>query len=72
MLSKTFDHLIEGDMQRRRQYVTGFFLPQLDNIFAEIGFDHLETTLLERCAQFYLLGHHRLALGDKPGIHGRA
>ena len=52
----------------------GALAPELDDIFAEIGLDHLDAGGLQMRVEPDLLRHHRLALGDELGacLLGRA
>ncbi len=58
-----------GEMDRRRDDVGRGFAAQLDDVFAEVGFDRLDPRRLERVVEADLLGDHRLALGDALRAH---
>ncbi len=46
--------------------------PDLDDVFAEVGLDHLEARLFEMGVEPDLLRDHRLALGDALCVRGAA
>src|ERR1700737_2198161 len=54
-------------MDGGRDYVRGAFAAQLDDIFAEVGLDHLEAGLLEGRVEREFLRGHRLALDHAFG-----
>src|SRR6266446_857853 len=55
-------------MDRRRNQVARRLVTQLDDVFAEIGFDRGDAVLFEILVEPDLLGDHRLALGDDLGV----
>ena len=61
-------HLFLVEMHRRRDDVRRRLAAQLDDVFAEVGFDRPHARGLDGGVEADFLGHHRLALGD----HARA
>ena len=56
------------DMHRRRNDVAWRLVAQLNDIFAQIGFDGFNTIAFQVLIDRDFLGDHRLALGDGFGI----
>src|SRR5262245_66649994 len=55
------------EVNDRRDDVARTLAPRLRDIFAKIGFDHLDPCRLEMGIETDLLRHHRLAFGDNLG-----
>ncbi len=60
--------LLLSDMHGRRDDVARRLMTELDDVFAEIGLDRRDVVFLEILVEADLLGHHRLALGHRPGV----
>ena len=56
--------LVLGEVDGRRDDVARRLAADLDEVFAEVGLDHLDAVGLEAALSADLLGDHRLALGD--------
>ena len=56
-------------MDRGRNDVGWGLAAQLDDVFAEVGFDRFDPRRLEGVVEADLLGDHRLALGDALRAH---
>ncbi len=48
--------------------VRGRFVFQLDDVFAEIGFQRLDAAFVQEMVEVHFLRHHRLALDDAGGV----
>ena len=59
--------VVAADMDGRRDDVRGRLAAQLDDVFAEIGLDRLDSRRFQRRVEADLLGDHRLALGHRLG-----
>ena len=55
------------EVNDRRDDVARALAPKLDDIFAEIGLDHLDAGGMQLGVELDLLRHHRLAFGDELG-----
>ena len=64
--------LFLNQMDRRCDDVARRLMPQLDDVFAEIGFDGSNAVRLEEIVEPHLLGDHRLALRDELGARRAA
>ena len=60
-------HLLLADMHRRGDDMTRHLPAQLDDIFAEIGFNGHHPGRFEMRVEANLLGNHGFALGDRLG-----
>ena len=60
--------LLLHQMDRRRDDVARRLVAQLNDVFAEIGLDRGDAVGLQVIIEGDLLGDHRFALGDDPGI----
>ena len=61
--------VLRGKVDRRRDDVRRRFAAQLDDVFAEVGFDRFDLRRLESVVEADLFGDHRLALGDALRAH---
>ncbi len=66
MLQKILAHLFLGHMHRRRDDMARRLTAKLDDVFAEVGLDHLDAGLFQVSVERHLLGDHGFALGDAP------
>src|SRR5580700_6485287 len=64
--------LFLNQMDRRCDDMAGRLVPQLDDVFAEIGLDRGDAVRLKGIVEPHLLGDHRLALSDELGAHRAA
>src|SRR6516162_5724758 len=64
---KGLGNLFFDQVYSRRDYVTRRFVPQLDDVFAEIGLDRSNPVLFEELVEADFLRDHRLSLGDSLG-----
>ena len=55
-------------VERGHDDVAGDFVADLDQIFAEVGFDDAEASVFQVGVEANFLRHHGLALGDELGI----
>ena len=70
--AKGIGDLLLHQVDRRRDDVARRLVAQLDDVFAEIGFDRGDAVRFEMLVEGDLLGDHRFALGDDLGIRGAA
>ena len=64
--------LFLNQMDRRRDDMAGRLMPQLDDVFPEIGFYRDDAIRLEESVEPHFLGDHRLALRDELGLRRSA
>src|SRR5215470_11040738 len=65
--AECFGDLFFDQVDCRRNDMTWGFLAQLNDVFAEVGFNRGNAVRLEVFVEPHLLGDHRLALGDRLG-----
>ena len=56
------------EVHGRRDDMARMLVPELDDVFAEIGLDRPDAMALEEIVERDLLGDHRLALGYRAGV----
>ena len=61
--------ILRQKMDRRREDVRRRLAAQLNDIFAEVGFDRIDPCFLQRMVEADFLGDHRLAFGDALRPH---
>ena len=54
-------------MNRGNDNVRRRFTGKLNDVFAEVGFNHLDSMAFQRDIQVNLFGHHAFAFNDLPG-----
>src|SRR5664280_661730 len=67
-LVKELPHLGPGQVDGRGDDMAGAFSAQLDDIFAQVCFDDLQSGWLERMVEINFLRNHGFRLGYQPGI----
>ena len=70
VLPEEFDDLRHRLVDGRSNDVARHLLGELDDVFAEIGFDHLYVMFLQEAVEADFLGHHGLALAQHPHAAG--
>src|SRR6185437_5119723 len=66
-LAKRLRNLLLHQMDGRRNDVARRLVPDLDDVFTEIGFDRCDAVSFEMVVDAHLFADHRLALGDGRG-----
>ena len=61
-----------GEMHGGRDDVGRHLVAQLDDVFAEVGFDRRDAVAFKVVVEADFLRHHRLALGDGPRAEASA
>ena len=60
--------LMTGQVHGGEDQMIGGFVTELDNVFAEVGFNDLEAVLFQGVVEMDFLGGHALGLDDQPGL----